>query len=345
MTGRTSDGTSNPDLRRSGSELRSALPDPEIQKLLGLVAKSRRPRIHTLSPANARLEFETSNKILDLKPLPDIMKHDHAVDVSGRALRIREYRGGKRTVEGTGALLFLHGGGWVFGSIESHDSICGFLSVHSGVPVFSLEYRLAPEDVYPAALDDALAAYRWLATNNDLAIDTSRLAIAGDSAGGNLTASLSYRLGKSELSKPALQILLYPVLSLVPSDLADPSLQTGYLMERATLDWCISNYVGHQDVASDRLSPLYAEDCSRFPTTVLITAGFDLLAEQGVRFTIRLQHAGVTVEHINYPGMVHGFASLADAIPQGRDVLEQMSVRMKAFLGNENNVASSNIPK
>jgi len=309
------------DFSLKGGELNES-----IQKVIELVRSSKRPKVNVLPPDKARLEFERANRALDFKSLPLVSASDFEATFQGCTLAFRDYRFGVLTSP-MPVILFLHGGGWTFGSISTHDALCRQLSYHTGFRVLSLDYRLAPEHPFPAALDDATAAYEWLLCQSD----TKRIVVAGDSAGGNLALALSLNAQRKNLAPPSGQILLYPVVSLSHQDLAEPSLQTGYLMERDLLDWCISNYLSGacRDREDPLVSPAYMESTEKMPSTILLTAGFDLAAPAAIAFSKRLSESGVHIAHLHYPDTVHGFLQLAAVSSQSMQAIERIAATLK----------------
>jgi acetyl esterase len=222
-------------------------------------------------------------------------------------------------------LVFFHGGGFVIGDLDTHDDLCRCLANESGCRVVSIDYRLAPEHPFPAAVEDCFAATRYVAAHaGEFGIDRKRLAVGGDSAGGNLAAVVS-QLAKGEGGPPlAFQLLIYPVTQLgAPVD--TPSMREnakGYFLEKEGMDWFTKLYCPETRHRSDpRLSPLLCGDLAGLPPAYVITAGFDPLRDEGKAYADKLDAAGVPVTYVNYPGMVHGFFSMRGLIPKAREAV------------------------
>ncbi|MDU8929249.1 alpha/beta hydrolase [Alisedimentitalea sp. MJ-SS2] len=231
-------------------------------------------------------------------------------------------------------LLYLHGGGWVQGSIDSHDGLCGALANLSGVRVISFDYRLAPEHKFPAAPDDILTCYRALLKGaGNLNITPTQLAIGGDSAGGNLTGSLMHDLATSDLPMPAAQLLIYPGTDgrLTSQSMQDLAHQP--LLPASRIDWYLSLYLpkGH-DRTDPRFSTLLSPHHAGQPPALIIAGGHDPLWDDALSYARSLEEAGVQVTLHTYPGQIHAFVSLTRVIPQGRVALDQAAQWLKTTL-------------
>jgi len=221
------------------------------------------------------------------------------------------------------AVVYLHGGGWVSGSIDQHDSTCRLLALHGDVVVVNVGYRLSPEHPYPAPLDDCEAALHWTVTEGERlhGIDPSRVAVAGSSSGGNLAAALALRAAASI----RLQLLIYPALDARMEGRSHlPSVNGhGYNVSTEQMRWYWDLYRGDGGVAADDpdVSPLYAPDLSAAPPAIVVTAEFDLLRDDGAAYVERLAGTGVPVVHVHYPGQIHGFMGLFDDVVEARDAV------------------------
>jgi acetyl esterase/lipase len=223
-------------------------------------------------------------------------------------------------------LIFLHGGCWVFCDLSSHDSICRYISKQLGVLVVAVDYRLAPEHKYPAALQDTYAVATWLQHHGaEIGGDANRLAIAGDSAGGNIAAAVSMMARDQGDFNFQSQWLLYPIVNIAQQNTVSyGQYNEGYFFEKKLLDWCIEHYLPDASHRFDPyISPLLAKNLSNLPYTLIQTAEFDILRDEGERFGSRLSDAGNSVDVIRYTGMVHAFVAMAGSVDVARMALDE----------------------
>jgi acetyl esterase/lipase len=287
--------------------------DPQVKAVLELVAKANRPAYNTLSPKEARQLF------IDTRPAstPTPPEIGSVKDLSAQGphgpIPLRVYRPAG-VADGTRlpAYVFFHGGGWVIGDINTHDVLCRQLTAASGASVISVDYRLAPEHKFPAAADDSWAATTWVVAHAaELGLDASRLAVGGDSAGGNLAAVVALMARDAGGPAIALQTLIYPVTDVMRETRSYGDFADGYLFTRDSMRWFVAHYLPSSDEARDwRASPLRAPSLAGLPPALIITAGFDLLRDEGEIFAGRLRDAGNTVDYVCYGGMIHGFIGM-----------------------------------
>ncbi|WP_417519521.1 alpha/beta hydrolase [Minwuia sp.] len=206
-------------------------------------------------------------------------------------------------------LVFLHGGGWVLGDVESHDALCRTLAVRSDAVVVSVDYRLAPEHPFPAAVEDCEHAWRYVHANaSEYGIDPARIAMGGDSAGGNLTAAVCRRLRDAGAPMPVMQLLIYPAVDFTARGGSLDENATGYVLTKERIEAMAEMYLqDRKNYASPDASPLLAEDLSGLPPALVQVAGYDPLRDEGLAYAGALREAGVAVELIEYPTVVHGF--------------------------------------
>jgi acetyl esterase len=216
-------------------------------------------------------------------------------------------------------VAYFHGGGWVQGDLETHHGLCARLAQHAGALVVAVDYRLAPEHKFPAAVEDCLAAYRWLRERGrDIGADSARVAVAGDSAGGNLSAVVSQLAASGGTPVPTCQALIYPAVDFALDTDSHRDLADGHVIPRDRILWYSQQYLRTEADKTDlRASPLRAPSLAGQPPTLIVTAGFDPLRDEGSAYGDRLRAAGVAVVHREYPGQIHAFVSLTKAIPQG----------------------------
>lgn len=226
---------------------------------------------------------------------------------------------------GSPLLVFYHGGGWVLGSLRSHDNPCRLIAEQAGVRVLSVDYRLAPEHPFPAAVDDALTAYRWaLDAADELAIDRTAIALGGDSAGGNLAAVTAHQVAEAGGQQPAFLLLFYPGVDTDAERRSRGLFAEGFFLTSADIDWFMDHYQPERELRADpRISVLRADDLAGLPPTYLAVAGFDPLRDEGVAFAERLAKSGVPVALHCHPGLVHGFLNFLACGPTAREAVAQ----------------------
>ncbi len=231
-------------------------------------------------------------------------------------------------------IVYFHGGAAIFCSVETHDGLCRLLANSTGCRVVSIEYRLAPEHPFPAALDDAYFATQWISEHaRELLIDPARLAVAGDSAGATLATVTCMQSKSRDGPAIALQLLFCPVTDLAAESASRVALGTGYFIERTTLQWATELYCPPgTDRADQRISPLRATDLSGLPPAHVHTAEFDPMKDEGSAYADRLKAAGVKVRFICHEGMIHNFYCMIGAIPRGRVIIEEAGTAVRDSL-------------
>lgn len=274
--------------------------ETEVQMMVRLREKNPRPPYDTLPVAEARsvLEQDAATVRGRVRSVASV----RPVDAGGVPARLYVPQ------DDQGALLvYYHGGGWVLGSLDSHDATCRFLADEARIRVLSVDYRLAPEAKFPAAFEDALAAYDGAVANAaELGTDPGRVAVGGDSAGGNLAAAVAQLASP----KPALQLLIYPVTDLSTKHGSYELFGEGFFLTERNMDWYRDHYLPDENAARDpRASPLLAEDLTGLPRTHLAIAGFDPLRDEALAYGRRLEAVGVDVEVVLHAGLIHGFAN------------------------------------
>lgn len=288
--------------------------DPQARLLMDIVARKAAPAFHTLDVAKAR--EETRKLHAYGSPALPAVAASHDLSIPGPAgipLGARLVRPAGSSAEAALPLLvYYHGGGWTVGDLDSYDSLCRLLANRARCAVLSVDYRLAPEHPFPAAVDDADAALAWAATHAaELAIDPARIAVGGDSAGGNL-AAVAALLARDRGGPPlVLQLLIYPATDQNSERPSQRQFGRGYLLDLESIRYFQHKYLRHaRDYQDWRASPLLAPDLAGLPPALMLTAGFDPLLDDCIAYADRLQAAGVPVRHRCFDGMVHGFITL-----------------------------------
>ena len=231
--------------------------------------------------------------------------------------------------------VFFHGGGMVAGSIATHDRVCAALAQTTGCRLISVDYRLAPEHKFPAAIEDAIAATRWVYDQAAaLGIDATKLVVGGDSAGATLSAVVCQHALQNNGLAIALQCLICPVLDFDEPSPSRQAFAENHLLDKATIDADIADYLpGDVDPADIRISPLRANDLAGLPAAIIHTAEFDPMRDEGNAYARKLTAAGVTVEHVCHDGMIHNFHAMGAILPQGKLVLLQIGEQVRRMIG------------
>jgi acetyl esterase len=304
-------------------------PHPQVAQLLERAAKSPLPLYHTVPPHVARRLYRDTRSVL--APMVPEVSSVRLLVADGR-IAMRAYRpAGVAAQEILPALLYFHGGGWVIGDLDTHDVLCRQLANGARCAVFSVEYRLAPEHPFPAAVEDAVAATRWVVLHaRELGLDPARVAVGGDSAGGNLATVVA--LDGRDRAGPALcfQLLIYPGTD---QRCGFPSHQRngeGYLLTRQSIAYFRGHYLPRADDWLDwRASPLLAKSLAGLPPAFVLTAGFDPLLDEGLAYAERLAKENVEVAYREFPDMIHGFILFGGVLDAANAAVEECCVRLR----------------
>jgi acetyl esterase len=315
---------------------------PQVVALIErMVASGAKPN-YLLTPAEARAQTDAMSKLRDDPVRTPVGRVEDRVIVGpGGNLTLRLYwpeaadGAPVDDAEPGPAVLFFHGGGHVVGSLDSHDLTARNLCCDTGCLTVSVDYRLAPEHKFPAAPEDCYAATRWVAEHADeLGIDPARIAVSGDSAGGNLaiaTALMARDRGGPHL---AFQLLVYPVSDYVFDTPSYKTYAEGFgILTAKGMDWFRGHYLRNEADRSDGLAAPLRADLAGLPPALVVTAECDVLHDEGVALYVKLKGAGVPVEHVEYPGMIHGFYSLAAALDDGRAAQKLAGAHLRRAFG------------
>jgi acetyl esterase len=287
--------------------------DPDIRRLLETVF-SLPPQSGEPDVAQLRAAAEAMPRLLGGAPEPVPSIRDLRVPSAAGPVPVRVYR--PSCAAPMPLVLYAHGGGWVVGSLESHDKLCRILANRLEAVVVAIDYRLAPEHTYPAALDDVEAAWHWAyAEARALGADGTRFAVAGDSSGGNLVAALTLRLARSREVQPDAQLLFYPALDATCTRASYHEFSTGYNLSADQMAWYWAAYRGHVAPDVAELSPLAAPDLSGLPPAIVALAAADVLRGDGLDYARRLQAAGVSARIVDCLGTIHGFLRWTGEVP------------------------------
>jgi acetyl esterase len=301
--------------------------DPQARALLDLITERQVPPTHTLSPADARRLYRERRSFT--QPDAPAVAEVRELQADG-GIPLRLYRPAAGVLP---LLVYFHGGGWTIGDLETHDVLCRQLAHASGCAVLSVDYRLGPEHIFPAAVDDCLAATRWARREAAaLGIDATRIAVGGDSAGGNLAAVVA--IAERDAGRPlAFQLLVYPgtdMRALAPSHTTNGQ---GYLLTADSIAYYRGHYMPDPSTWSDwRASPLLAADLSRLPPALVLTAGYDPLRDEGRQYADALSAAGNRVQYVCFERQIHGFITMGRVIDEANTAVALGAAVLRAAL-------------
>ncbi|ETX00261.1 MAG: lipase [Candidatus Entotheonella factor] len=304
--------------------------DPQAQSVLDVVAALNLPANHTVSPDEAR----ANAKMRPRAEGPEVAKvEDRLIPGPGTDIPVRIY-----TPAGPGPfpiLAWFHGGGWVVGDLDSADGAARKLTVGANSVTISVDYRLAPETKFPGASDDCYTATAWAARHaTELNGDASRLAVGGDSAGGNLAAAVSLMARDRQGPSIVFQLLIYPVTDCDFTTASYTNNAEGYLLSKASMEWYWDHYLSHpSDASNPYAAPLQAKDLSGLPPALVVTAEYDPLCDEGEAYGARLKAAGIPTVCTRYDGMIHGFFGMWAALNQGQQAIDEASAALRQAFG------------
>lgn len=305
--------------------------DPLAKAFLDQLAANPRPKVWEVPPDEMRAGFRAMVKMFGPKDVPIGKVENMTMPGPGGDLALRVFTPVAAGGEALPALIYFHGGAFRVGDLDTHEPTCRMLAGEGACRVVAVDYRLSPENRFPAAVEDALAATRWVEANaTRLGIDANRIAVGGDSAGGNLAAVVCQLAKQQDGPKLAFQLLLFPMTQLGS---AFPSMQEfakGYMLEKEALEYCSKDYADPEDYTDPRLSPLLAVDLDGLPPTYVMLAGCDPLHDEGLAYAERLSEAGVDVTVADYPGLVHDFVLMLSVFPQAPEALTAAAKALRA---------------
>lgn len=303
--------------------------DPGVAEILEKLRKNEVPEWHTLDPELGRSVYRSRVELFIGATTNVESVEDRTIDGDGGPLALRIYsphHSGPKPV-----LVYLHGGGWTLGDLDSHDELCRRLCVASESLVVSVDYRLAPENPFPAPLDDSMRAVRWVVENGaEIGADTSRIAIGGDSAGGNLTAAIALYFRDHGGPHISLQVLIYPALRAYFDTLSYHENGVGKLVSRDDCIWFWGNYLGSDARDNPYAEPMLAENLGGLPPAVIITGGLDPVRDDGEVYGHMLRAAGSQVIMKRYPRMIHGFMGLPTELPDGKHAVALVASALRS---------------
>jgi acetyl esterase len=307
--------------------------DPLVKAFLDRAAQIPRPKIWDIPPVLARQSFSGMMEITGPKDVPVGKVDNFSIPGPAGPMRARSYA----PIAAAGSLptlIYFHGGGFVAGSLESHDGLCRLFTAEGGFKVIAVDYRLAPEHPWPAAVDDAWAAVEWIEQNaTTLGVDAGRIAVGGDSAGGMLTAIVTQLAREKGGVKIAYQLLLFPNTQMGGETSSLQEFAVGYFLERRAIEYFNALYLpSGTDRNAPKVSPLRAKSFSGLPAAYVMLGGFDPLHDEGLAYAEKLRAAGVKVTIADYADMVHGFIYLQTVLPQAHEAVREAAKAVKTAL-------------
>lgn len=308
--------------------------DPQARALIDLMIERQVPPTHTLPVADARRFYRDRRAFTQPDPPPVGEVRDLQAEGPHGAIPLRLYRPAGAAAAPLPVLVYFHGGGWVIGDLDTHDVVCRTLCAGSGCAVVAVDYRMGPEHRFPAAVDDTHAAVRWVrAQAAALGLDGTRLAIGGDSAGGNLAAVTAIGMRLAAEAPARLQLLIYPATDMravAPSHTANGQ---GYVLTSDSIAWFRGHYIADAAQWVDwRASPLLAEDLSHLPPALVLTAGFDPLRDEGRQYADALSAAGVPAQYVCFERQIHGFITMGRVIDEAHTALDLCAASLRRAL-------------
>ncbi len=309
--------------------------DPDAAAVYRAFQEAGRPPYESGTPTQARAMYLAGRPVSNPEPPELESAKPLAIPAPHGAIPARIYTP-KMLRKNNGlapCLVFYHGGGWVIGDIDSHDVVCRKLAHEGELIVISIDYRLAPEHKFPAAVDDAIAAVKWVASNaKDLGIDATRLLVGGDSAGGNLAAVVALAARDGDGPKLAGQVLIYPATDFAMRHPSHSEPETSILLTHSVIKWFSNHYLnGPADIDNWKASPARAKTLAGLPPAYLLTAGADPLRDEGDEYAKRLKDAGVPVTYKHFPGQFHGFFTMGKLLQQANIAATGIATWLKAL--------------
>ena len=307
---------------------------PQARALLDLMEARGVPPIHTLSPADARATYRDRRNVTQPPPAEVAEVRELIADGPHGAIPLRCYRPLGADDEALPVLVYFHGGGWVIGDLDTHDSLCRALANASGCAVVAVDYRMGPEHRFPAAVDDALAATRWVHTHAaELRLDPARLAVGGDSAGGNLAAVVAIAARDAGDLPVAFQLLIYPATDMRRVHPSHTANGDGYLLTRDTMAYFHDHYIDDPKHDIDwRASPLLHADLAGLPPALVVTAGYDPLRDEGLAYAGALTAAGNRASQVCFERQIHGFITMGKVLDEANTAVALCAAELQRAL-------------
>jgi acetyl esterase len=307
--------------------------DPDTQVVLDMIRLAGRPPFEALPPEEARQAYAASRKLLQLPPEDVAESRDHTIEGPLGPIGLRHYRPiGTEAADILPALVWYHGGGWLLGDLDSHDVACRRLANATRCRVIAVDYRMAPEHVFPAAVNDCFTATRFVFDSAaSLGVDPTKIAVGGDSAGGNLAAVMALMSRDGALPRIAFQLLIYPATDMMMTTVSSTTIGPGVPLTSATMKWFIDHYAkGHE--TDWHASPGRVASVAGTAPALVLTCTHDPLRDEGIDYARRLEREGVRVVHLHFSDQIHGFMSMGRMIRAADQAIDMMARVLKQTL-------------
>jgi acetyl esterase len=306
--------------------------DPQAKWVLDIAKEANLPSLEEMTASEAKAAYEARALKLCLKDVPIGKSFDLNISGPHGDIPLRLYYPTGHNGNILPVVVYYHGGGWVIGSRDTHDALCRQICNQGGFLVVSVDYRMGPEFHFPVAVDDSFAAYKWAQeTISEFGGDEQKIAVAGDSAGGNISAVLCLLARENGLPLPVFQWLIYPATNMTMDTASHRDFSEGYFLTQPLMVWFQRLYLGADPAVDDwRASPLKAASLQGLPPALVQTAGFDPLKDEGKAYADRLVAEGVPAAHTDYSGMIHGFINLGGAIDMARTAIDEGVAALQA---------------
>jgi acetyl esterase len=307
--------------------------DPQTKAILDMMATQESKPLSETSPAEFREQYRTSSEMMDGTDIEIDSVEDRTIPGPDGEIPVRIYRPVSSGSDSLPILVFYHGGGWVIGDLDTHDAACRHICGDAGIIVMAVDYRLAPENPFPAPIEDAIAAVSWVEENAaEIGADATKIAVGGDSAGGNLAAVVCHHMRDTDGTNIVYQMLWYPGVGQEEGKTSSSmeEFASGFLLQKETMDWFEAHYGGGRDISGEpQYAIIRADNCSNLPPALLLTAGFDPLQDDGQSYGRKMQAAGVAVDFAHFESTIHGFLTMGRAIPVAVEALELSSKKLR----------------
>lgn len=307
--------------------------DPHTKAIIDMMAEQEAKPLAETSPAEFREQYRGMSEAMDGTDIEIDSAQDRTIPGPAGDIPVRVYWPKTDSADPLPILVFYHGGGWVIGDLDTHDAACRHICGDAGIIVMAVHYRLAPEHPFPASVDDAIAAASWVGAHaGELGADPTKIAVGGDSAGGNLSAVVCHHMRDNDGVKIAYQMLWYPGVGQEEGKTASSMVEfaEGFILQKETMDWFEMHYGNGKDITGEaQYAIIRAKDCSNLPPALLLTAGFDPLQDDGKAYGHKMEDAGVAVNFIHFESTVHGFLTMGKAIPVAVEALNYSAARLR----------------